>query len=50
MHAGNKGCPLLEQRVPASYVHLQVVVELLADERKLAGKDPVLHSDQYKFV
>jgi hypothetical protein len=38
----------LEQKVPASYVHLQDVVLHLAQQRKQEAKDPVLHAEQYK--
>ncbi|KAK2169534.1 hypothetical protein LSH36_9g14010 [Paralvinella palmiformis] len=45
---GNKGVKLLDQKVPATYVHLQEVIRILAEERKQEGKDPVLHAEQYK--
>ena len=45
---GNRSVRLLEQKVPASYVHLQDVVGILAEERIKQGKDPVLHTEQYK--
>ena len=40
----------MEQKVPASYVHLQDVVGVLGEERIQQGKDPVLHTDTYKYV
>ncbi|ELU16154.1 hypothetical protein CAPTEDRAFT_163864, partial [Capitella teleta] len=39
---------LLDQKVPASYVHLQDVILHLAQQRKQEAKDPVLHAEQYK--
>ena len=45
---GSKGVKLVEQKVPASYVHLQDVVRDLSEERKAQGKDPVLHTEQYR--
>ena len=41
---------LLEQKIPASYLALEEVVSLLAEERKSKGKDPVLSSDQYRTL
>ena len=41
---------LVEQKIPATYVQLQDVVCALAEERKLDGKDPVLHTEQYRWV
>ena len=47
---GSKGVKLVEQKVPASYVHLQDVVRDISEERKIQGKDPVLHTEQYRWV
>ncbi|CAN7988726.1 unnamed protein product [Ixodes hexagonus] len=41
---------LLEQRIPATYLALEDVVAYLAVERRLQGKDPVLHSEQYRML
>ena len=46
--SGNRNGRLLEQKVPASYVHLEDVVAVLAEERIQQGKDPVLRTEQYK--
>ena len=46
---GSRGTRLLEQKVPARYLHLQVIVQTLAQERKAQHKDPVLHAEQYKY-
>ena len=48
--SGSKGVKLVEQKVPASYVHLQDVVRDISEERKAQGKDPVLHTEQYRSV
>ncbi len=45
---GSKGVKLVEQKVPASYVQLQDVVGMLAQQRKAEGKDPVLSVEQYR--
>lgn len=45
---GSKGVKLIEQKVPATYVQLQDVVCFMAEQRKLDGKDPVLHAEQYR--
>lgn len=45
--AGNKD-RLLEQKVPATYLALEEVVSSLAYERKAAGAEPVLHTEQYR--
>lgn len=47
---GNPGSRLLDQLVPASYLHLQDVVVKVAEERKQERKDPVLYGGQYKWV
>uniref|UniRef100_A0A147BMZ4 non-specific serine/threonine protein kinase n=1 Tax=Ixodes ricinus TaxID=34613 RepID=A0A147BMZ4_IXORI len=41
---------LLEQKIPATYLALEDVVAYLAVERRLQGKDPVLHSEQYRML
>ncbi|KAK4295198.1 hypothetical protein Pmani_032225 [Petrolisthes manimaculis] len=38
---------LLEQRIPASYLALEDVVGVLALERRVQGRDPVLPADRY---
>lgn len=45
--SGNKD-RLLEQKVPATYLALEEVVCSLAYERKAAGAEPVLHTEQYR--
>lgn len=47
--AGSKE-PLLEQRVPASYLALEDVVVQLAAQRRSQGLDPVLGADQYRSL
>ncbi|KAK7078389.1 hypothetical protein SK128_010660, partial [Halocaridina rubra] len=39
---------LLEQRIPASYIALEDVVAVLALERRVQGRDPVLPADKYQ--
>ncbi|KAK9885098.1 hypothetical protein WA026_009320 [Henosepilachna vigintioctopunctata] len=41
---------LLEQKVPASYLALEDVVNQIAFERKLNGFDPVLSAEQFRTV
>lgn len=41
---------LLEQKIPATYLALEDVIGYLAIERRLQGKDPVLHSEQYRML
>ncbi|KAL3278816.1 hypothetical protein HHI36_016337 [Cryptolaemus montrouzieri] len=41
---------LLEQKVPATYLALEDVVNHIAFERKMNGLDPVLNADQYRTV
>nr|XP_037280613.1 leucine-rich repeat serine/threonine-protein kinase 1-like [Rhipicephalus microplus] len=41
---------LLEQRIPATYLALEDVVGSLALERRLQGKEPVLHAEQYRML
>ncbi|XP_076250430.1 leucine-rich repeat kinase isoform X2 [Rhynchophorus ferrugineus] len=41
---------LLEQKVPATYLALEDVVNYIATERRLNGLDPVLTSEQYKSL
>ena len=48
--AGNQGARLLEQKVPASYVHLQEIVGQLAEEQRQLGHCPMLHSDLYRSL
>jgi len=48
--AGNVGVKLLEQKVPLSYIRLQDVIALLAEERRREHKDPVLYGNQYKHL
>lgn len=47
--AGSKE-PLLEQRVPASYLALEDVVGHVAAQRRSHGLDPVLSAEQYRAV
>ena len=47
---GNQGARLLEQKVPASYVHLQEIVGQLAEEQRQLGHCPMLHSDLYRSL
>lgn len=42
--------PLLEQRVPASYLALEDVVGYIAQQRKQIGLDPVLSASEYRTV
>lgn len=39
---------LLQQKIPASYLALEDIVNYLAAQRKSIGKDPVLKSEEYK--
>lgn len=39
---------LLEQKVPATYLALEDVINYIATDRRLNGLDPVLSTDQYK--
>ncbi|XP_064112289.1 leucine-rich repeat serine/threonine-protein kinase 1-like isoform X1 [Macrobrachium nipponense] len=41
---------LLEQRIPASYLALEDVVGVLALERRVQGRDPVLPADKYQTL
>ncbi|XP_050691737.1 leucine-rich repeat serine/threonine-protein kinase 1-like isoform X4 [Eriocheir sinensis] len=41
---------LLEQRIPASYLALEDVVGVLALERRVQGRDPVLMADKYQTL
>lgn len=41
---------LLEQRVPATYLALEDVVNHVAVERRMAGLDPVLNAEQFKVI
>ncbi|XP_045460940.1 leucine-rich repeat serine/threonine-protein kinase 1 [Harmonia axyridis] len=41
---------LLEQKVPASYLALEDVVNHISFERKMNGLDPVLNAEQYKSI
>ncbi|XP_030762504.1 leucine-rich repeat serine/threonine-protein kinase 1 isoform X2 [Sitophilus oryzae] len=41
---------LLEQKVPATYLALEDVVNYIAAERRINGLDPVLTSEQYKSM
>lgn len=41
---------LLEQRIPASYLALEDVIGLLALERRVQGRDPVLPADKYQAL
>lgn len=41
---------LLEQKVPATYLALEDVVNHVAVERRLSGLDPVLNAEQYRTV
>nr|XP_045599191.1 leucine-rich repeat serine/threonine-protein kinase 1-like isoform X5 [Procambarus clarkii] len=41
---------LLEQRIPASYLALEDVVGVLALERRVQGRDPVLPADKYQAL
>lgn len=41
---------MLEQRVPASYLALEDVINHVAIERRMNGLDPVLTADEYKNV
>ncbi len=47
---GSKGVKLVEQKVPATYVQLQDVISMISEERKLEGKDPVLHTEEYRYL
>ncbi len=46
--SSSKGPKLIEQKVPATYVQLQDVITYISEERKQQGKDPVLHTEEYK--
>ena len=39
---------LLQQKIPASYLALEDIVNFLATQRKLMDKDPVLKAEEYK--
>lgn len=39
---------LLQQKIPASYLALEDIVNYLAAQRKSVGKDPVLKAEEYK--
>lgn len=39
---------LLEQKVPATYLALEDVINYIATERKANGFDPVLNAEQYR--
>lgn len=39
---------LLEQKVPATYLALEDVINYIATERRMNGLDPVLNTEQYK--
>ncbi|GJQ77064.1 hypothetical protein Trydic_g23635 [Trypoxylus dichotomus] len=41
---------LLEQKVPASYLALEDVVNYIAAERRQNGLDPVLNTEQYRSI
>ncbi|KAG5883328.1 hypothetical protein JTB14_032528 [Gonioctena quinquepunctata] len=41
---------LLEQKVPATYLALEDVINYIASERKLNGLDPVLNAEQYRSL
>ncbi|KAJ8934094.1 hypothetical protein NQ318_004975 [Aromia moschata] len=41
---------LLEQKVPATYLALEDVVNYVAAERRLNGLDPVLNTEQYRSL
>ncbi|XP_063840315.1 leucine-rich repeat serine/threonine-protein kinase 1-like isoform X2 [Scylla paramamosain] len=41
---------LLEQRIPASYLALEDVIGVLALERRVQGRDPVLTADKYQTL
>jgi len=47
---GSAGVKLLEQKVPLSYIRLQDVIDILAEERRRKHKDPVLYGNQYKHL
>ena len=40
----------MEQKVPASYLALEDVVNFIASERRTSGLDPVLNTDQYRAI
>lgn len=40
---------MLEQRIPATYLALEDVVGILANEQKSSGRDPVLPLEQYRI-
>ncbi|CAG0901859.1 unnamed protein product, partial [Darwinula stevensoni] len=40
---------LLEQKIPAVYLALEEVIGLVAAQRRVQGKDPVLTADEYHF-
>ena len=41
---------LLEQKVPATYLALEDVVNHIAAERRMNGLDPVLNAEQYRTI
>lgn len=41
---------LLEQKVPATYLILEDVVNHISTDRRLNGLDPVLTGDQYRTL
>lgn len=41
---------LLEQKVPATYLALEDVINHVAVERRLNALDPVLNSEQYRAI
>ncbi|XP_017772148.1 PREDICTED: leucine-rich repeat serine/threonine-protein kinase 1 isoform X5 [Nicrophorus vespilloides] len=41
---------LLEQKVPATYLALEDVVNYIATERRVNNMDPVLNADQYRSI
>lgn len=41
---------LLEQKVPATYLALEDVINHVAVERRLNGLDPVLNTEQYRAI
>lgn len=41
---------LLEQKVPASYLALEDVVNYVAAERRMNSLDPVLNAEQYRSI
>lgn len=41
---------MLEQKVPATYLALEDIVNSVAAERRANGLDPVLNADQYRCI